>query len=100
MSNKKINQSATTKLSALLENDKEIKIKTDKTGIIVSKKLKFYPSSFRLTASDIDNLKRITLNVNKHSQYEVSATKVLRALLLMGTRVLSEEILDVVRELI
>ncbi|PJE77479.1 hypothetical protein CI610_03596 [invertebrate metagenome] len=58
------------------------------------------PTSVRLTPDDKANLRQIVQSVNDVSRSKVSSTKVIQALLHMGTQMRAEKVLRAVRELL
>ncbi|KEQ15029.1 hypothetical protein [Endozoicomonas numazuensis] len=58
------------------------------------------PKSFRLSGDDIANLKQITQAVNGISHSKVSETKVVKALLQLGSELPPEKVLKALREIL
>jgi len=68
-------------------------------GLMKNKKV-FHPRSFRLTQANIQDLKDITTKVNSISNIRLSETKIVQALLHIGTQTKAERILKAIRETI
>ena len=69
-------------------------------SFITPKKTSFYPKSFRLTSDDAKNLNEITKEVNKLSRSKISETKVLQALIQIGTQTSASNILKALKEVL
>ena len=94
---KKINLKATTKLSKFAENKSSANDK-EAIGIITTKKTKQYPKAFRFTQDDLENLKKITKEANLVSRRHMGETKVIQALLLLGTKIPAKTIVRAFRK--
>ena len=90
---KKIDPIATTKLSKIPQS------RTD-MGIITSKKTTLYPKAFRFTSDDIENLKKITKDINNESRRKISEAKVLQALIHIGSQTSMSTIMKALREIL
>ena len=73
---------------------------TKPTGVVPEKKSSSHPKSFRLNGDDIANLKQITAQVNAVSRSKVSETKVVQALLQLGTGIAPERIVKALKEIL
>ena len=60
---------------------------------------KTLPKSYRLRESDVNNLRLIYTEINKISPSQISETKILRALIAIGTTTKKERILNAIRKL-
>ena len=85
-----------TKLSAesvfLTKPSAPIKLARDKNKM-------YHPRSFRLRQIDLENLNNIVNNVNKISNTNIDSTKIIRALIKIGTSIKPEKILDTFKEI-
>ncbi len=72
---------------------------TKPTGVVPENKGSALPKSFRLTGDDIANLKQITEAVNGVSRSKISETKVIKALLQLGTKLPPEKVLKALKEI-
>ena len=69
-------------------------------GVVTQKKTSATPKSFRLSGDDIASLKQITEAVNGLSRSKVSETKVVKALLQLGSQLPPEKVLKALREIL
>jgi hypothetical protein len=67
--------------------------KQEKIGIFLNNKT-LSPTSIRLSGDDRENLQKIVRAVNEVSRSQISTTKVVRALLQIGTTLEPRDILD------
>ena len=73
---------------------------TKPTGVVAEHKSSALPKSFRLSGDDIANLKQITAAVNGVSRSTISETKVIKALLHLGTKMPPEKVLKALKEIL
>ena len=73
---------------------------TKPDGVIQVQKTSVMPKSFRLSGDDIANLKQITQAINGLSRSKVSETKVVKALLQLGSQLPPEKVLRALREIL
>lgn len=73
---------------------------TKPEGVVQVQKTSATPKSFRLSGDDIANLKQITQMVNGVSRSKVSETKVVKALLQLGSQLPPEKLLKALREIL
>ncbi|KEQ11263.1 hypothetical protein GZ77_26290 [Endozoicomonas montiporae] len=73
---------------------------TKPEGVVPAQKTSATPKSFRLSGDDIANLKQITQAVNGVSRSKVSETKVVKALLQLGSQLPPEKVLKALREIL
>ncbi|OED44680.1 hypothetical protein ACH42_07000 [Endozoicomonas sp. (ex Bugula neritina AB1)] len=73
---------------------------TKPEGVVSVQKSSATPKSFRLSGDDIANLKQITQAVNGVSRSKVSETKVIKALLQLGSNLAPEKVLKALREIL
>lgn len=87
---KAINEKATTRLSSTKPR-KEIGLQAKRTA--------YKPISFRLTNDSLQNLREITKQVNELSNGKISDTKVLQALIQLGSGINKKELFEVIKSL-
>jgi len=68
-------------------------------NLIKRTKDKILPKSFRLRESDVNNLRLIHTEINKICPAQISETKILRALISIGTTTTKERIINAIRKL-
>lgn len=73
---------------------------TKPEGVVSKHKPSATPKSFRLSGDDIANLKQITEAVNGISRSKVSETRIVKALLQLGSQLAPEKVLKALREIL
>ena len=102
----KLNAQAGSKLAKFAGQEAEKKVSTgessSKTGIMqsTSSKKQGIARTFRFASDDIMNLKEITTKVNAETRSTVSETKIIRALIQLGTKAETSRIIKSLAEII
>lgn len=73
---------------------------TKPEGVVSKHKPSATPKSFRLSGDDVANLKQITEAVNGISRSKVSETKIVKALLQLGSQLPPEKVLKALKEIL
>lgn len=87
-----------TGASKLRRQDESISQEEEILNLITPNK-ETLPKSYRLKETDIRNLNAIYTEINKICPTKVSETKIIRALILMGTKIKKDRILNYIRDL-
>ena len=98
--NRKAKKPRNKKLGSADSKLSQVQPATKPEGVVTVQKTSATPKSFRLSGDDIANLKQITQAVNGVSRSKVSETKVIKALLQLGSQLPPEKVLKALREIL
>ncbi len=89
-----------TKLGSGGSKLSQVQPATRPEGVVSKHQPSATPKSFRLSGDDLANLKQVTEAVNGISRSKVSETKIVKALLQLGSKIPPEKVLKALKEIL